>query len=322
MTVTVTGEAAMPDAGSANDPGAATCPICGGHRLQPLGSHGEYRLARCRICQHSFVINLPTADTLRMVYERYSYDVRHLQAVPAFVFPILTGVVTTFASHRRTNRLLDVGFGAGALLRVATDRGWEAHGIETSALAVRQARANGVAHVIEGDFFAAPYREGLFDVIVMDGVLEHLPEPAKFVQKAARLLRPAGLFYATTPHGRGLSGRLLGTSWSVSAPPEHLHLFSRGSMVRCLRNAGFSGVRVQTRGTNPYELVAYLRRRLRPSAAGISFDRVTSSYRLNEALVSSRNGRIVKQVVNGVLDWTRLGDGLAVYATTRGAPAC
>lgn len=263
---------------------------------------------------------MPTPAELDALYARYSYDSRDLETVPDFVASILAGVIASFEPYRRTGRFLDVGFGAGSLLRAAKAGGWETHGIEFSRLAVEQARANGFEHAIEGDFLNAPYSAGHFDVVAMDGVIEHLTNPAAFMRHAQLLLRPGGLLYITAPHGSGLSRRLLGAAWSVCAPPEHLHLFSRRSARRALRAAGFTDIDLSTRGVNPYEILNHVRGRVRAAPSGAhSFDRVESSYRLNGALVGNPAGRVFKQLVNGVLSATGLGDQLVARATKSGA---
>jgi hypothetical protein len=45
------------------------------------------------------------------------------------------------------------------------------------------------------------------------------------------------------------------------------------------------------------------------------FDRVLTGYQLNESLMKSRSRRVVKDVINGMLNVSRLGDSLKIYAT-------
>lgn len=300
----------------------ATCPICGGH-VATLGSRGEFEVARCLACHHAFVCNLPAPEELAALYERYSYDAAHLEALPAFLVPVVAEKIRTFRPFRRTNRLLEVGFGAGAMLRAARDDGWQTVGIEQSTLAVEQALRHGLGDVIQEDFRSAQLEERGFDVVVMSELIEHIPEPLEFLRVANRVLRPGGVLYLTTPHGHGVSGRILGAGWSVCAPPEHLHLFSWRSMGKALDEAGFVSSRVQTRTLHPHELITWARSRLSrprprkpaPDAVDVTA-RVESSYRLNAMLVGSRAGKVAKSIANRVLDLTRLGDGIVVYATT------
>jgi 2-polyprenyl-3-methyl-5-hydroxy-6-metoxy-1,4-benzoquinol methylase len=291
---------------------SGSCPICGGG-ARALGDKSGFPMARCRGCRHLFVDGTVDSGALDEVYRRYSYDRNDLEHVPGFVIDRLRQVIAPFGSARRNGRLLDVGFGAGALLKVAREQNWRPYGIEMSALAVEQAKQNGFPDVIAGDFLAAPWEDGFFDVIVMTELVEHLPEPRPFLRQAKRLLSPGGLLYLTTPNGQGLSGRLLGIQWSAAAPPEHLHLFSPRSLGLLLAAEGFGDVKILAEGVNPYELVERARalwgRRSDPG-----FDRVSTGYQLNEKMVSNRLGSSVKRIANQVLSAARLGDYLKIYA--------
>lgn len=287
---------------------SARCPVCSSERSLPFGERDGYVIRRCRRCDHIAVVNMPSPAELDRVYARYSYEDRHLGSIPPFVFEVLAGVVRTYEPHRRTGRILDVGFGAGALLAAAKRAGWETHGIETSSLAVQQARENALGSVRHGDFLAEPYPTASFDVVAMDGVIEHLLQPGAFLRRARELLTPGGLLYVTVPHGRGFSARVLGADWSVCAPPEHLHLFSLPSMRWLLRAEGFNTHRILTKGINPHEIV----RRFRPRREE-RFDRVATSYALNARVTGSRGGRFLKTALNRALDAARLGDNIVAY---------
>ena len=293
-----------------------TCPVCGSESRQ-VGMKNSYPVARCPACGHLFTARMPSAAELADYYSRYSYDAFDLQHVPKFVFGRLKEVAARFEAHRRGGRLLDVGFGAGAMLQVARDLGWEVYGLEMSALAVKQAKENGFENAALGDFLESPYPAGFFDVIVAVELLEHLRDPLSFLRQAARLLAPEGLFYATTPNGGGLSCRALGLDWSAVAPQEHLHLFSEPSIRRALRAQGFEEVEVSCEGINPYELFHHFRSKL-PLRALVerqaAFNRVESSYALNYKLTESRKGAAIKATGNWILRQAGWGDTLKVSA--------
>jgi hypothetical protein len=132
----------------------------------------------------------------------------------------------------------------------------------------------------------------------------------------ARLLRPGGLLWTTTPHARGLSARVLGVKWRCIWPPEHLQLFSAGGLKSLLRDVGFRDIRVQTTGGNPMEILhAMGGKKDAPRTEDQYFDRVATGYQLNESLMKSRPRRALKSIINGVLNLSRLGDSLKVFAT-------
>jgi SAM-dependent methyltransferase len=289
----------------------------------------------CRGCATLYTSALPDAAGAQN-YDEY-YDAHNL-SVPDFIHLRLAEIVAGFAPYRRAGRLLDIGCGAGTVLEAARRAGWEAEGVEVSRPAVEHLRARGFA-IFHGELAAARYPENHFDVVIASEVIEHLADPRDLLREAARVLRPGGLLWATTPHSRGASARALGIGWSTVCPPEHLHLFSRRGLKNLLREAGFSRVRVATHGVNPYEILAGWRGRAAPpphggapaagddaggnagdaagdagNAAGAGFNRVESSYSLNESLNRNRALKTVKGLLNAALNVTRLGDSLKITA--------
>jgi SAM-dependent methyltransferase len=233
---------------------------------------------------------------------------------PAFVKSRLEEIVSDFSHYRQTNRLLDIGCGAGSLLEAARKHGWNAQGLDVSAGAVKHVRSLGF-EVFEGELHEAAFPSRHFDVVTAAELLEHLIDPQPLLQEVARILRPGGLFWTTTPHARGLSGRMLGLQWRCVWPPEHLQLFSIRGLKKLLRDAGFQRMRVDTTGGNPIEIFhAMGAAQTAPKTVDQHFDRVTTSYRLNETMMKSRSRRVLKNTVNSFLNLSRLGDSLKVFA--------
>ena len=58
----------------------------------------------------------------------------------------------------------------------------------------------------------------------------------------------------------------------------------------------------------------YLRPKSAPKTVDQHFDRVATSYQLNETMMKSRSRRALKNTVNGLLNLSRLGDSLKVFA--------
>lgn len=277
-----------------------------------MGLKNGYALARCMRCLHLFSTTLASDEDLETLYHAYCYDEMTLARVSPALRRRFRDMVRPWARYRQHNRLLDVGFGAGALLQAATQEGWTTYGVERSSVAVEQGRRHELGDLQVCDFLCAPYDTGFFDVICMLELIEHLIDPMPFLQQAERLLRPGGLLYLTTPNAAGLNGRLLGTAWSVVAPPEHVQLFSLPSMLRTLRGAGFKPEAVYTEGFYPFELLRHWwPRRTVPTASAVQ---TPTRQQLNEAVQTSRGGRWLKRAVNSMMRATGLGDTLKVAA--------
>jgi SAM-dependent methyltransferase len=211
-----------------------------------------------------------------------------------------------------------LGFGAGSYLAAAKRAGWDVSGVEVSSGALDQARKEGFS-IFEGELHEARYPDNYFDVITAVEVLEHVAKPAELLKEVVRILRPGGVLWATTPHGRGLSFRLLGLKWTAVAPPEHLQLFSIKGMRLLLANAGFHDIKVQTHGFNPAEVVSQpCRTNYKldgPLNADGDFNRVSSAYEINAALMQNRTGTIIKRILNSALNAVRQGDTLKIVAS-------
>ena len=290
-----------------------SCPACEATNSFKRGHKNGFEMLTCGHCSTLYTSQLPVADSAEN-YDDY-YHEENLTA-PEFVNRRLNEIVAGFSAYKRHNRLLDVGFGAGTLLAAARSAGFQAFGVDVAERAVTSARAMGF-EVFCGTIQQAQYQENYFDVVTASEVLEHVPDPKAVLQEIARVLRPGGLLWLTTPHGRGLSGKFLGLKWSVVSPPEHLQLFSRRGGLGMLKAAGLRPIRIAVEGLNPYELLHLGNTpELNPGTNNESEGniRVESSYRLNEALMASRPRRLVKRALNDLLNLGRLGDSLKIWA--------
>jgi len=251
-----------------------------------------------------------------MHYETGGYYNDENLNVPGFVTSRLEEIVNSFASYRQSNRFLDVGCGAGTLLSVANQAGWNAEGVELSIPTVDILRKQGL-QVFPGELAQAKFPEGHFDVVTAAELIEHVPDPSSLIAEVARVLRPGGIFWATTPHSHGASGRFLKLKWSVVSPPEHLHLFSVRGMAALLARHGFQRIKVKTEGLTAGELMGAFRSRAQAgdgAAIANGHQRVQADYKLNETLLLNRRRRMIKNAANTVLRASRTGDFLKVWA--------
>jgi SAM-dependent methyltransferase len=99
--------------------------------------------------------------------------------------------------------------------------------------------------LIESQSFTA----GSFDVIVLNDVLEHLPDPLGTFEHCRRLLRPDGFFVIQTPeykehlgHADLVATQDLFLRHMDHNNVEHLYLFSRRSVTEFFRRQGFGEI--------------------------------------------------------------------------------
>lgn len=99
--------------------------------------------------------------------------------------------------------ILDVGTGVGGNLPDLRQVG-PAYGVELSAVAA--SRAGSLGTVVVGDGARLPFADATFAAVVCTEVLEHVDNPAAAFAEMARVLRPSGLAYVTTPNYANLAG--------------------------------------------------------------------------------------------------------------------
>lgn len=287
------------------------CPACKNSKGKKIGIKNSFEMVVCLNCQTIYTAHLPSL-TESENYDEY-YSELNL-SVPEFVTKRIEETVEDFSKFRQTNRLLDIGFGSGIILQVASKQDWDTFGTEVSKPAINQAKQLGF-EVFHGELVEAEYPDNYFDVVAASEILEHLHEPQTLLNEVARILRPGGLFWATTPFAKGLSYRLIGTEWSVISPPEHVQLFSKKGMYEMLSKSGFSSVELKTYGFNPMEVMnTYKSKFSRKRNVDTEFNRVETGYQLNESLTKSPARQKVKDALNGTLNRFRIGDSLKIFA--------
>ncbi len=83
------------------------------------------------------------------------------------------------------------------------------------------------------------YNEKEFDVVIMNHVIEHIPDPVSTITKINSLLKKGGKLILGTPDFDSGAARRYGSNFRLLHDPTHISLFSSDSMHRFLRDFGF-----------------------------------------------------------------------------------
>jgi len=130
-----------------------------------------------------------------------------------------------FAIEHGYQSLLDVGCGDGSALDAAKRAGLKTYGMELSPTAAAAAAERG--HIIFPVLLdnLAPEWEGKFDLISLNQVLEHVPDPPDLIRQCLRFLSPRGTMAIAVPSATGL---LKFTPWlPANWPPHHISRWRR-----------------------------------------------------------------------------------------------
>lgn len=138
-------------------------------------------------------------------------------------------------------RVLEVGYGAGAVLLTLAPLASELQGIDLDAdpAPVRRVLADRghEAKLTRGSVYELPYGDGQFDVVVCFSVFEHLHEFERGLREIRRVLVPGGRFLLGMP----AVNRMM--EWGFRAIGfkniEDHHVTTPRSVARAFRTSGF-----------------------------------------------------------------------------------
>lgn len=180
---------------------------------------------------------------------RFGYALKPASALGFAILnlmPVAKAVADRWVRHLRLPhagaRLLEVGCGNGAFLKVAQSCGWDVVGLDTDAIAVEMANRSGLcvhAGVLEETTFPQQH----FDAITLTHVIEHLHDPQRSLEICYKMLRPGGVLTVATPNLHSTGHRVFGRNWVHLDPPRHLVLFTPQSLRDTLKRAGFQKIK-------------------------------------------------------------------------------
>jgi 2-polyprenyl-3-methyl-5-hydroxy-6-metoxy-1,4-benzoquinol methylase len=226
------------------------CPLCSSDDATPMFETAGNHYWKCAGCGLVFARGRTNAnfrgsiDDFERAYRQYlddgPIDASNLDDVIAWV-------ESHVSLGSAAVRLLDVGAGSGKLIRrLRRVRACSVSAIEPSLALFN---AYDLANVgIEGITLpelaardAPPY-----DVVTVLDVIEHIPEAAEFVRALARVTKPGGFVFLSTPDVGGLLARLMGRRWH-HYNAYHFSLYSRQAVSEAARRGGFRIVSAEHR---------------------------------------------------------------------------
>ena len=149
---------------------------------------------------------------------------------------------------KRGARLLEVGSGMGHLVGQLEDT-FETYGIDVNHWAVKQSKP--VIHTSQLQSASAqelPYGDGVFNVVIIKHIVEHLPDPQKAIQEIGRVTEKGGTLILATPNLDSLLKPWKGERWIGYQDPTHISLKRPLEWLALIRSAEFSPLKVFSDG--------------------------------------------------------------------------
>ena len=222
------------------------CPLCqssdNAHFLtcpsgdRDKGDKRTYEFVRCSRCSHVFA-SFSATDPKDI--ETYKEDYYHKSEETSTLNSwILRNKCKRWLRISKAKSILDVGCGDGVFIQLMSDMGVKAAGTDLSEFAGNKIvdKSIPVYRSIEEAKTGRP--EG-YDLIVINHVLEHMPDPRMVIDQCRDMLTPSGCLVLAVPDLSSYQTRLAGPMWYGYDPPRHLHCFSSTRLEQLLQESKF-----------------------------------------------------------------------------------
>ena len=196
------------------------CKICLNKKLKKITkiyTHENIKYFRCHICDFVFQHPLPNLEKLRRFYDKKYFEKNYKKnrdyQLRKVQYKKDKENILEFFKDKKSKRVLDFGCGNGEFLSLFKSKKF---GYEYNLDAKVNRKINRIS---KKEVFTKKY-----DMIIMRGVIEHLPDFDEIVKKLNKCLVKNGLFYITaTPNIYNLTFLLSKKDFNQNSPGHLFH---------------------------------------------------------------------------------------------------
>jgi 2-polyprenyl-3-methyl-5-hydroxy-6-metoxy-1,4-benzoquinol methylase len=230
------------------------CPLCNSSQLSILIRHANiadktYNVFFCEMCNVGITIPNPSPSELSSLYSTGTY---RAASGNRFVGFVEKGVYLArqlrrkrIEKYKRNGRILDIGCGRGVFLNVMKKNGWTVAGTEYDQITAESIAEYYNINVATGNPGDWRFPPGSFDVITMNHVLEHMPDPGIAIDECSRLLVKGGLLVVAVPNITSLQSSLGKQLWFHLDIPYHLYHFSEEGLANLLKKYNYRLLKIR-----------------------------------------------------------------------------
>ncbi|PYT15427.1 MAG: hypothetical protein DMG59_13840 [Acidobacteria bacterium] len=276
------------------------CPACGGLETQTLFSATDrlyhtttktFQIVECRDCRMIRLYPQPSPLELRDYYPPNYWFVPESTVADGLeqryrrlvLHDHLHFVERALQDWDKQGMVLDVGCGGGLFLQMLGERGGSrVVGLDFSLDAAHAAWSRAGVPAVCATLSQAPFAPQSCAAITMFHVLEHLYQPAAYLDAAHELLKPGGRLIVQVPNAACWQFLLFGERWNGLDVPRHLINFRLCDLDSLLAHCGFEVIRHKhfSLRDNPAGMATSLAPMLDPMARRVRQVRETPRSRL------------------------------------------
>ena len=217
-----------------------------------------FSVVQCKNCGLVYVNPQPTYQELKPFYGENYFRFSHQCKRRRKIYYFLKRVKNNFfdkifysqnpkfykwkvLNNSKNGKFLDIGCATGLQdIKFMQDfPNWEFYGVEPDAVAFQEASKIKGFNIKKGFLEDANYSDNFFDIILMNQVLEHVPDPKKTLLECSRILKNDGKLIVAVPNYSSLSSKIFGKYWYHLDIPRHLYHFTPKTIKELLNSANF-----------------------------------------------------------------------------------
>ncbi len=139
-----------------------------------------------------------------------------------------------------TKNILDFGCGTGDFLRKAKLLGFNVYGAEFDNYLNDKLKIEFGREYIKNSEDIIDFGKNVFDIIILNHVIEHLFDPVKIIKSLHILLKENGIIAISTPNSHSLGHKIFKKRWRGLEVPRHRFIFSSSSLQKIFIENSFS----------------------------------------------------------------------------------
>ncbi len=221
------------------------CLICGG-RVAEFVKNNNYTYYKCEDCGTSQILPQLSIETILEYYNKFhlsdtkggTYD--WVEERMQLDFPAKVKLIKKYIKGNKEIFLLDVGCGKGFFLKMVSNHGMKAMGIDISESAITHAKNVLRQDVIKSNIEDLSNREqyqGKFDIVTSWATIEHVVNPLTFLKCINKLLKVGGILFLDTGIDSYILRKFLVGHCQWYSAIEHLFVFSEKGLKILLSEA-------------------------------------------------------------------------------------
>lgn len=190
-----------------------------------------------KVCEQCFLVQAAEYQRPEQIFSEYQYFSSYSKSWLAHCKTYVDQIVPRL-SLTADSRVLEIACNDGYLLQYFQPYGIPVKGVEPAENVAEEARAKGIE--VECCFFGADTardiaaRDGLYDLVIGNNVLAHVPDINHFVEGLGIVLTPEGTITMEFPHLL----RLIEQCQFDTIYHEHFHYLSLGTVKRIFNAHG------------------------------------------------------------------------------------